>query len=242
MAGSKLNTYSSSYTSLTNYATCIDAQRAEYSAIMLTNYSTTARPAIAAGSQAECAGALYRFSTEEAISTASILSTSNATWFINLVPSSSEMTAEFSTVVPSWRTDYCGWYYSTSSNNRVVGECIFNSSYYHKYIFSDADRCEFAIKRAFYIIPPWNMDSTSGGTGGLGNTMDHSVTSTRIVGAESWIVTAASSLARYAGFSVSQFGVLSTYVSWLRLAGDAFDNTNFDSTSVNRGYVYIFYQ
>jgi hypothetical protein len=128
MAGSLLNTYGSTNTSLTNMQTVLDATRAGFSALSLTNYSTTAVPAIAAGGRIEVAGSMYQFSTEEPISTSNVTSTLDCTWFIEMVPSSSQCTARFSTVTPSWRNDYNGWYESTSSPYRYSDYAILKSS------------------------------------------------------------------------------------------------------------------
>lgn len=138
MSGSKVNFYGSTATSLTNIQTVLDGTRMGFNAISLTNYSTTSVPAIAAGSQVEIAGSLYKFSSEEPISTTNVTSTANATWYIELVPSSSIVSAQFSTTTPAWREDYYGYYTSTSSLNKVIGETLKQSSLYiSKNIYSN---------------------------------------------------------------------------------------------------------
>jgi len=120
MAGARVNNYSPSTADLTSVMGTLDGTRTGYIALSLTNYNSTSRPAISAGSQVEVAGALFRFSTEEAISTASVTSTATNTYYIRLVPSSSECTVQFSTAAPVWREDLQGWYQSTASANRYA--------------------------------------------------------------------------------------------------------------------------
>lgn len=129
MSGSKVNNYSTTLTSLTWMQLAIDYARPGYNAIELTNMSTTAKPAIGAGSLCECGGALYQFSTEEPISTTGI-STTDQTYFIELIPSSSQCTAQFSTIIPTYRADYHGWYLNSTSNHRIVGYTVINTGNY----------------------------------------------------------------------------------------------------------------
>lgn len=132
MAGSRVNNYSPSTTDLTSVMETLDETRPGFLALSLTNESSSLIPAIASGSLAECGGALYSFSTEEPISTATVVSTAENTWYVQLVPSSSQCTAQFSTTTPAWRTDYNGFYYSTASNNRYVGHLRFRASAYYQ--------------------------------------------------------------------------------------------------------------
>lgn len=152
MAGSKLNTYSSSYTSLTNYATCIDAQRLGFANVNLSGLSTTSVPTIEAGSIVEIAGAIYQFSTQEPISTGSVTSTEYQNYVILLVPSSSECTARFSTGQPVYRTDYHGWYASSSDNIRAIGSCVYCSSgYINKYVIGKESEIKTVVEYSTVI-------------------------------------------------------------------------------------------
>lgn len=126
MAGSKLNNYSSTDNNITQMQLTEDASYIGKHNVTLTNMSTVAVPAIAGGSICEVNGALYKFSTDEPISTTGVTSTASGSWYIKLVPSSSQCTASFSTVNPVYRDTLQGWYESTSSNNRYIN---FLSSY-----------------------------------------------------------------------------------------------------------------
>lgn len=131
MAGTKINNYGSTNTSLTAIMQTIDADRVgKTDSIGLTNMSTTSIPAIESGSIIEIANSVYRFSTAEPISTTSIASTAATYWYVELVPSSSTVSARFSTTVPVWRSDYQGFYTSTTSANRMIGKVYFSGTTY----------------------------------------------------------------------------------------------------------------
>lgn len=137
MSGSKINTYSSSYTSLTNYATCIDHQRLGFQSLTLTNMSTTSVPAIAGGSVCEINGSLYEFSTDETISSTGVTESSGVYW-IKLCPTSSVVTAEFTTTYPQYVDSKHGWFASTSDSNRYVNYFVSKSSnFYFKGVFNN---------------------------------------------------------------------------------------------------------
>lgn len=132
MAGEKINTYGSTNTNLDSIMETIDADRmAKIDSISLTNMSTTSVPAIEGNSVVEIANSVYRFSTEEAISTSNIASTAAMTYYVELVPSSSQVSAQFSSDTPAWRSDYQGFYTSTTSANRNIGFTYFDGTNYN---------------------------------------------------------------------------------------------------------------
>lgn len=132
MSGEKINYYGSTNTSLDSIMETIDADRmAKIDSISLTNMSTTSVPAIEGNSVVEIANSVYRFSTEEAISTSNIASTAAMTYYVELVPSSSQVSAQFSSDVPTWRSDYQGFYTSTTSANRNIGFTYFDGTNYN---------------------------------------------------------------------------------------------------------------
>jgi len=138
MAGYRVNNYDTSTANITSLMETIDATRTGYIALSLTEYDSTARPEIAGGSLVEVAGALFRFSTTEAISTAGVTSTAAQMYYIRLVPTSSQCSAQFSTTASAWREDLQGYYHSTTSNNRVVGATYFTGAdYTSKAIYID---------------------------------------------------------------------------------------------------------
>ena len=130
MAGYRVNNYDTSTADITSLMETIDATRTGYIALSLTEYDSTARPEIAGGSLVEVCGALFRFSTTEAISTTGVTSTAAQMYYIKLVPTSSQCSAQFSTTASAWREDLQGYYHSTTSNNRVVGATYFTGADY----------------------------------------------------------------------------------------------------------------
>ena len=126
MTASLLNNYSPSTAVLDNVMSAVDDETLGIISLSVTNYNSTMRPALCSGSIVEVSGNLFEFSTENTISTSGITSTAACDYYIKLVPSSSECSAQFSTVVPAWRTDYQGYYENSTSVNRVVGEMYFD--------------------------------------------------------------------------------------------------------------------
>lgn len=92
--------------------------------ITLTEMQTTTVPAIAAGSWADDNGGLYKFDSEEAISTTDPVTTSavaDGDIFVCLVPSGSSITAAFTATAPTWSDSKQGWYGTGGqANNRYV--------------------------------------------------------------------------------------------------------------------------
>ena len=130
MAGYRVNNYDTSTADITSLMETIDATRTGYIALSLTEYDSTARPEIAGGSLVEVCGALFRFSTTESISTTGVTSTAAQMYYIKLVPTSSQCSAQFSTTASAWREDLQGYYHSTISNNRVIGATYFTGADY----------------------------------------------------------------------------------------------------------------
>jgi hypothetical protein len=116
MAGSKLNTYGVGDVNLTNLMQVLDATRLGFSAIELTEWTTTTVPKIAAGSKVEVNGAMYKFDADETITG----SPSDGLVYIKVVPSGDSITAEFTNTAPVWRNDLHGYYESAVSVNRYV--------------------------------------------------------------------------------------------------------------------------
>ena len=140
LSAGRVNNYDTSTANITSLMETIDATRTGYIALSLTEYDSTARPAIAGGSLVEVAGSLFRFSTTEAISTTGVTSTAAQMYYIRLVPTSSQCSAQFSTTASAWREDLQGYYHSTTSNNRVVGEAYFTGvDYTGKIVYESID-------------------------------------------------------------------------------------------------------
>lgn len=140
MPAEKVNSYSPSTETLNSV---IDTSKESFLGICsysISEYLSTNRPVLSAGSRVEIAGDLFYFSSDHIISTSAVTSTSECDYYIELVPSSSECSVQFSTITPSWREDYQSYYLSTGSNNRIIGQMTFTGvDYVDKKIYFTRD-------------------------------------------------------------------------------------------------------
>jgi hypothetical protein len=113
MAGSLINTYTQLDTDILALQLTSDANFVGKHNVSLTNYNTTGLPAIAAGSIVECNGALYEFTSEEAITG----SPSNGTVYIQIVPDTTTCTAAFTNTAPTWSDAKQGFYGTDAAAN-----------------------------------------------------------------------------------------------------------------------------
>lgn len=113
MSGTLINTYSQLDSDILAVQLTLDASRIGYHAVSLTNYDSTSESAIAAGSQIEVGGALYKFESEESITG----SPSDGTVYIMIVPSGTTCTAEYTNTVPAWSDSKQGYYGTGASAN-----------------------------------------------------------------------------------------------------------------------------
>jgi len=95
--------------------------------ISLTNYLTTTISLIESGSFVPVGNSLYYFSTNNSISTTNVTSTASCIYYIEISPSSSEVTARYSTTIPAWDNSYNAYY---SSNSRIIGQTLFTGTDY----------------------------------------------------------------------------------------------------------------
>lgn len=95
-----------------------EKQRLGYMALSLSNWGTSGIPQIVGN--VEVAGALYSFDSLESIGNWSGVSA--GTVYIKLVVSGSSITAQWTSVAPSWSAEKQGWYSPTSGeeNQRYV--------------------------------------------------------------------------------------------------------------------------
>ncbi len=122
MAGAQVNLYAIGDVDLEAMMDTLDKQRVTYQGLSLTNYDNTSLPAIAAGSLVEVAGALFKFTSEEAITAWAGVGVGAA--YIKLVPAGTdpdEVTAEFTDTAPTWSDAKQGWYGTGgAANHRYV--------------------------------------------------------------------------------------------------------------------------
>lgn len=115
-----------------------------FQALSLTNFSTSASTAIAAGSKCEIAGAFFTFATDctpDATSWTAI--TTGSTAYIALTPAGTAgnqtVSASWTETTPAWSTSKQGWYTTAGSSIRVVAGCYKTSAtqYDDKFIIDD---------------------------------------------------------------------------------------------------------
>lgn len=206
--------------------------------VVLTNYTTTGVPAIAANSQVEINGSIYTNPSEVAISG----STSNDTWYdILLTPSGTTFTASFvARGTGVWSDSKQGLY---SGNNRVVAIAKRDTSssiWINKNILIVNNR----IVKIKSKIGDWNMsidDTITIGNGISDFLKVRSLTAIIIRDDDNRIYNLASSeTSGDANGSIPYIDA--TIISLTRRIGSLFDGPNFDSTSFNRGWVIITYE
>jgi len=113
MAGSIINTYTQLDTDILALQLTSDANFAGKHTVSLTNYNTTGLPAIAAGSIIEVSGALYEFTSDEAITG----SPSNGAVYIQIIPGATTCTAAFTNTAPTWSDAKQGFYGTDAAAN-----------------------------------------------------------------------------------------------------------------------------
>jgi hypothetical protein len=88
----------------------IEKQRVGYQAVSLSNFDNDSEPQVCAGSKIEIAGALFEFTGNESITGWGAIGINNDV-YIKLVVADTAVTAEFTTVAPTWSTTKQGWYH-----------------------------------------------------------------------------------------------------------------------------------
>ena len=204
--------------------------------VALTNYTTTIVPAIAANSVVDINGAIYTNSSNVSITG----STSNSTWYdILLTPSGASFTASFiARGTGVWSDSKQGLY---SGNNRVIGIVYRDGSgnFINKNILAINNR-NVVIK---IEIGDWDMVAT------VTVTVAHGVSShNNVKSANAFVRDDADndsySLERaISGVSQGSIdGVTNTLIALSRFATGFFDDTAFDDTPYNRGWLTITYE
>lgn len=138
MAGAKVNNYSQVDSNILELQLTTDKTFKGYHQLTLTNYDNTTVPAIAAGSATEVNGALYKFDSEEAISTTDPVTSAtvaDGTVYVCIVPGTTTCTAAFTATAPTWSDSKQGWYGTGGQANYRYAEFICHkssTSYYGK--------------------------------------------------------------------------------------------------------------
>jgi hypothetical protein len=112
---------------------------------------------ITSGSVIEIAGAIYKATSDETISGVGSL-TSNSNAYIYLSVSGSTASPEYLNTPPTWDTAKQGWY---SGSKRCVGGTIYTSVLVFEMLWKQGDAYENYIREKVYDIGDWDMSSTS---------------------------------------------------------------------------------
>jgi hypothetical protein len=145
MAGDRVNNYSQVDSNILELQLTADKTFKGYHHLTLTNYDNTTVPAIAAGSAIECNGALYKFDTEEAISTTDPVTSAtvaDGTVYVCIIPGATTCTAAFTATAPTWSDSKQGWYGTGGqANYRYASFCIIKAtSSYSKFMLNKSMR------------------------------------------------------------------------------------------------------
>ena len=127
MAGERVNTYAQDDSDILALQLTTDKTFKGYHQLTLTEYGTTTVPAIAAGSAIECNGALYKFDSEEGISTTDPVTSStvaDGTVYVCIVPGATTATAAFTATAPTWSDSKQGWYGTGGQANYRYVNCV----------------------------------------------------------------------------------------------------------------------
>lgn len=249
MAGQEVNLYGVGDVDLTALMDTVDKQRVTYRGLSLTNVDNDNEPAIAAGSLIEVAGALFKFTSEEAITGWSGIS-NDTDAYIKIVPAGTSpdtVTAVFTDTAPTWSDAKQGWHGTGgSANHRYVAGVkrgTSSSDYWEKYLikWQPGDLVTKIIR-----TEDWNMNGTTFITvaHGLGSKWANIRSLEAIIrnddDTQRW---------HFNSFSLGADDVntqhmyaTSTTIRLQHPAVSAYRNVDFDSTSYNRGWVKIEYE
>ena len=141
MAGTKINDYAVGQDKWDELLTTIEKQRKGFIALSLTNYDNNSEPAIEAGSYVEISGALYGFSSEEAINGTPSSGNTNYMYI-----DTTDLKPYWTTTAPTWSADKNGWY-DASETDRYIGGCYYDgTNYTGKWVYGAQDNIRTGIK------------------------------------------------------------------------------------------------
>jgi hypothetical protein len=210
----------------------------------LTNYDTTVACSIEEGSVLEVAGSLYIATSDTAIGTAGI---STALQYIQAIGSTGGCVFAYNAVAPTWRDDYQGYYASAASTTRVIGGINYTGSYTEKWVYRKPK--DMVYLRASGSLRPWQEKSFNIGDWNMFATtvcsFVHGLDLTKIKTVAAFIRADDSAIHALYSIDFMESGhvlVSSTQFVIEHYAASIFDNTSFDQTSFNRGWIFIKYE
>ena len=143
----------------------VEKQSKGYNGVSLTEYNTTAVCQIAEGSSWEQAGGVCYTTADTAISG----SVATGICYIYSTASTDVASISWNQNEPTWRDDYCGYYWSVGSTVRAIGAIYYHdSSYYLKTSFINQNTILKADYDSILMVHAGVWNSVSGMWNGFG--------------------------------------------------------------------------
>lgn len=244
MSGYQIVEPTAGSTDWSDFSTLVNFSMKGFMGVSLTNYDSTDIPAIAAGSRLEVAGSMYYFATTEAI-TGSLSTNQN---YIMVTTSSSSISVSYTTNPPTWVPSKHGWYDSSTGSQRYIGglstdsggKWIYETGQQNKYDTVREQANYGGLKVKIVAMPVWDMDAVAirncpHGIGPWANI--RSVTGVIRNDSDNGYGVVETSTYGLATISLGSVNVVLS-----RVAGGDYDSTQYDSTSISRGWLTIWYE
>lgn len=218
-----------------------------FAAVSLTNLTTSAESVVASGSTFEILGAVFLAASDTTPQGSTWTSiTTGAVAYITATPAgtagSQTITLKYDSTAPTWRDDSQGWYSSAASSIRYIASVRkSNTSSYEGALIIRPNSQSGIFNEKVLTIGDWDMNATTSVT------VAHALHPDQIVH-QSGIVRSDSGNTRFPIGHGESHGDLNfqetdaTNITIERLSASVFDSVLYDSTSYNRGWVYIVYQ
>lgn len=255
MAGSKIAMPANGSTDWGDFVTITQHSYRHYQFVSLSNSSggTTAPPAIEAGSYAVVNGTMYSLTPStggnETISTTGLSTgfTEGELWIKSIPTTGTSITSEFTTVEPTWSASK-GGYYSTGNDKYLGGVYKTTDNYLKSWVYESGKKIQNGGSTSRpnlldkYNIGAWNMDADATLTLETICSFDNIIDFHAYIMGDGGVykypidTTGSGSITMYIG-SGSIGRILMT-----RTTGLFFDSTNFNDTSINRGWVSVRYR
>ena len=257
MAGSKLVLPANGAADWSAWVTAAERQWRGYMQISMSNMTGSAESVLQAGSAVEIGGSLYQFTSDEAVTTGWSAITTATVGYMKFVPTSTEVTWQYTAVAPAWDDDKQGWY-GTSGNatHRYLGTIYKggtssydntilyeNRRYQRENAVSMDDTCR---KYKEIEIGDWDMQTATVQTvthtlGALSHRQVRQIDVIIRDDANSEI----SPLNRYTAGGTLEGGckaMTNSAFTLERRTGGTFDSTDYNATSYNRGWITVWYE
>jgi hypothetical protein len=220
--------------------------------ISLSEVGTTAAPSIQLGSAVEVDGSFYRFDSTSAITDTGIANGSDL--WVKLSASSTTLTPSFTTSKPSWNAAKQGWY--STGSDRYVAWCRKSTggAYLYKHILPQDNQDSIEFNNVININT-WNMDGTASVS--IKHNLGSNFNKIREIDVKINNDAGTSLYDLYADLNFDDTSLGDGIAGWIGVVNSSnivlvrqqragaplgFDSSDFNSTSVQRGFVSIKYE